>query len=117
VLQPGGRLICLTPTAATCWYKHLAPLLRREVRHLSTDQFLTGAQLEAHLTGAGLETVERRLWTFVPRGDLPAGVGPILAALDWFGRRAGVDSFAGDRSRGPADRQDRAGRPDRRSDL
>jgi 2-polyprenyl-3-methyl-5-hydroxy-6-metoxy-1,4-benzoquinol methylase len=95
VLTPGGRLICLTPNGGYVWYKHLAPLLRRPVRHLSTDRFLTGAHMEALVTAAGLETVERRLWTFVPRGDLPAGVGPVLAALDWCGRRTGMAFLRG----------------------
>jgi SAM-dependent methyltransferase len=95
VLQPRGRFICLTPNGSYYWYVHLAPLLRRDVRHLSTDQFLTGAELEGLLSSAGLETVERRLWTFVPRGDLPAGVRSMLTALDWVGQRVGVSSLRG----------------------
>jgi 2-polyprenyl-6-hydroxyphenyl methylase/3-demethylubiquinone-9 3-methyltransferase len=95
VLRPGGRFICLTPNGGYCWYTHFAPLLRREVHHLSTDRFLTAAELEQLLSLAGLETVERRCWTFVPRGDLPAGVGPILTTLDWVGLIAGVDRLRG----------------------
>jgi len=95
VLRPEGRFVCLTPNGGYCWYRRLAPLLRRDVRHLSTDLFVTRRQLEALLTAAGLETVECRLWTFVPRGDLPAGLGPVLGVLDRFGRRTGMASLRG----------------------
>jgi 2-polyprenyl-6-hydroxyphenyl methylase/3-demethylubiquinone-9 3-methyltransferase len=89
VLTPDGRFVCLTPNGAYCWYRHVAPMLGRDVRHLSTDRFLTPAELEALLHAAGLETTKRLFWTFVPSGDLPAGTKPILAALDWCTRLTG----------------------------
>ncbi|MBX6355628.1 MAG: class I SAM-dependent methyltransferase [Micromonosporaceae bacterium] len=87
VLTPGGRFVCLTPNGGYCWYRHLAPMLGRDVRHLSTDRFLTLAELEALLDTAGLHTIERCFWTFVPSGDMPAGAVSILTALDWCTRR------------------------------
>jgi ubiquinone/menaquinone biosynthesis C-methylase UbiE len=87
VLRPSGRFVCLTPNGGYCWYRHLAPLLGRDVRHLSTDHFLTPAELESVLDAAGLRTVARRFWTFVPSGDLPAGAERFLTALDWCTRR------------------------------
>jgi 2-polyprenyl-6-hydroxyphenyl methylase/3-demethylubiquinone-9 3-methyltransferase len=89
VLTPGGRFVCLTPNGGYCWYRHLGPMLGRDVRHLSTDRFLTLAGLESLVAGAGLTTVARRYWTFVARGDVPAGAGPLLTALDWCTRRTG----------------------------
>jgi hypothetical protein len=89
VLAPGGRLVCLTPNGGYAWYRHVAPVLRREVRHLSTDHFVTRAELDALVRAAGLSVVERRYWTFVPRGDMPAGVGPVLAGLDGLGQLTG----------------------------
>jgi 2-polyprenyl-6-hydroxyphenyl methylase/3-demethylubiquinone-9 3-methyltransferase len=89
VLTPGGRFVCLTPNAGYCWYRHLAPALGRDVRHLSTDRFVTTAELGSLLRAAGLNAVTHRYWTFVPRGDVPAGVGPILTALDWCARPTG----------------------------
>lgn len=88
VLRPGGRFVCLTPNGGYCWYRHVAPMLGRDVRHLSTDCFLAPAELESLLSAAGLETLAHCFWTFVPRGDLPAGTGPILTALDWCARPA-----------------------------
>jgi 2-polyprenyl-6-hydroxyphenyl methylase/3-demethylubiquinone-9 3-methyltransferase len=86
VLTPGGRFVCLTPNADYCWYRHVAPALGRDVRHLSTDHFVTMAELESLLSAAGLKVVAHRYWTFVPRGDMPAGVGAILTAVDWCAR-------------------------------
>ena len=88
-LVPGGRFVCLTPNGGYCWYRHIAPALGREVRHLSTDHFVTRTELESLVAGAGLRMLARRYWTFVPRGDLPAGLGPVLTALDRAGRRLG----------------------------
>jgi 2-polyprenyl-6-hydroxyphenyl methylase/3-demethylubiquinone-9 3-methyltransferase len=82
VLVPGGRLVCLTPNGGFAWYRHLAPLLGREVRHLSTDHFVTRTELDSLVRGAGLRPVARCYWTFVPRGDMPAGLGAVLSALD-----------------------------------
>jgi 2-polyprenyl-6-hydroxyphenyl methylase/3-demethylubiquinone-9 3-methyltransferase len=61
VLRPGGRFVCLTPNGGYCWFRHLAPMFGRDVRHLSTDRFLTPAELESLLTAAGLETMPRSL--------------------------------------------------------
>jgi SAM-dependent methyltransferase len=95
VLRPAGRFIVLTPNGGYCWYRHLAPLLGLDVRHLSTDHFLTAGELEGLLGGAGLTIVARRYWRFVPQGDLPGGWAPILRALDWCGRRAGIGYLRG----------------------
>lgn len=95
VLTPAGRFVCLTPNGGYGWYRHVAPLLGHDVRHLSTDHFVTRAELASLLDEAGLETIALQSWTFVPRGDMPAGVASILTALDWCGRRAGWSYLRG----------------------
>lgn len=95
VLKPTGMFISLTPHGGYCWYRHIAPALGIDVRHLSTDQFLTAGELQRLLHGAGLQIVDCRYWRFVPRGDLPGGWAPILQALDWCGERAGIGYFRG----------------------
>jgi ubiquinone/menaquinone biosynthesis C-methylase UbiE len=87
VLTPSGRFVCLTPNGGYCWYRHAAVILNQDVRHLSTDRFLTTDELESLLSAAGLKTIARRFWTFVPSGDLPAGTEAILTFLDWCTRR------------------------------
>jgi SAM-dependent methyltransferase len=95
VLKSGGMFVVLTPNGGYCWYRHVAPALGLDVRHLSTDEFLTAGELEGLLRGAGLKTVARRYWRFVPRGDLPAGWGAILRALDWCGEGTGMGYLRG----------------------
>jgi 2-polyprenyl-6-hydroxyphenyl methylase/3-demethylubiquinone-9 3-methyltransferase len=95
VLKPRGKFICLTPNGGYCWYRHVAPVLGIDSRHLSTDQFLTAGELEGLLSSAGLEIVARRHWRFVPRGDLPGGWGLVLQMLDWWGERAGIGYLRG----------------------
>lgn len=94
-LKPAGMFVVLTPNGGYCWYRHLAPALGLDVRHLSTDRFLTAGELEGLLSGTGLQIVARRHWRFVPHGDLPGGWGPILRVLDWCGERAGVGYLRG----------------------
>ena len=95
VLKPGGMFIGLTPNGDYCWYRHLAPVLGLDTRHLSTDHFLTAGELEGLLSGAGLEIVGRRHWRFVPQGDLPGGWGLVLRVLDVCGERAGIGYLRG----------------------
>ncbi|MBV8161662.1 MAG: methyltransferase domain-containing protein [Acidimicrobiia bacterium] len=95
VLVPGGAFVCLTPNGGWWWYRVLAPLLARDVRHLSTDRFLTARQLRALAVGAGLRVTALGHWRFVPRGDLPVGLGPVLAAADSVGERLGVGWLRG----------------------
>jgi len=95
VLRPGGVFVCLTPNGSYWWYRFLAPLLRRDTRHLSTDRFLTLEEVRGFVEDVGLrvETVEH--WRFVPRGDLPIGLGPLLGAADKIGQRLGIGWLRG----------------------
>jgi len=95
VLRPRGMFIGLTPNGGYCWYRHVAPILGIDSRHLSTDRFLTADELEELLSGAALEIVARQHWRFVPQGDLPGGWGPMLRVLDWCGERAGIGYLRG----------------------
>ena len=95
VLKPAGRFVVLTPNGGYCWYRHLAPALGVDVRHLSTDHFLMAGELERLLSGARLQIVARRYWRFVPQGDLPGGWGPVLRLLDWCGERTGIGYLRG----------------------
>jgi SAM-dependent methyltransferase len=95
VLRGGGRFVCLTPNGGSWWYRWLAPLLRRETRHLSTDHFLTKAELEAMLGSAGFGDVRLSWWRFVPRGDVPAVVGSLLQAGEAVGDRLGIGWLQG----------------------
>jgi 2-polyprenyl-6-hydroxyphenyl methylase/3-demethylubiquinone-9 3-methyltransferase len=95
VLAPGGRFVCLTPNGDSWWYRYLAPMLRRDTRHLSTDQFVTRRELEDLLAGAGLDVVSLGWWRFVPHGDLPPLVGPLLEAGEQVGARLRIGCLQG----------------------
>lgn len=95
VLNPAGLFIGLTPHGGYCWYRHIAPALGIDSRHLSTDHFLTAGELERLVSSAGLTILTFRYWRFVPRGDLPGGWGSLLEALDRCGARAGIGYLRG----------------------
>ncbi len=95
VLRVGGSFVCLTPNGRYCWYTALAPRLGLDTRHLSTDRFLTPAELDALVRDARLtpDPVER--WRFIPKGDVPPAVGHLLHGLDLVGAATGAGSLRG----------------------
>lgn len=86
VLKVGGSFACLTPNGGYCWYRHLAPRLGLDTRHLSTDRFLTAGELRALVADAGMEVRRLEQWRFVPRGDIPGPWSLVLHGLDAVGR-------------------------------
>ncbi len=86
VLAPGGRFVLMTPNGGHPWYRRIAPALGVDTRHWSTDRFLDRPLLRRMLDEAGLVLEADRPWTFVPRGDLPPGFGPLLDAIELAGR-------------------------------
>lgn len=90
VLKPQGRFFCLTPHGGFLWYKAIAPLLRMETRHLSTDRFLTRKKFVQMLGASGFGSVEAGYWKFIPKGDMPRGLATVLEKLEVVGRLPGM---------------------------
>jgi 2-polyprenyl-6-hydroxyphenyl methylase/3-demethylubiquinone-9 3-methyltransferase len=95
ILKPGGAFVCLTPNGDYVWYRQLAPRLGLSIRHLSTDRFLGKTELVALLSGSGLILDRLQPWTFIPRGDMPAGWARVLQFLDRVGRLTGRTGWRG----------------------
>jgi SAM-dependent methyltransferase len=95
VLAPGGRFFCLTPDGGHPWYRTIAPLLGFSTKHLSTDRFLTRADLTGLLRDAGFARANLGSWTFIPKGDMPPALGLLLDGLDAVGRVARLASLRG----------------------
>jgi SAM-dependent methyltransferase len=95
VLKMGGRFFCLTPNADYVWYRTIAPVLGFGTKHLSSDRILTREEFFALLAQAGFRRNRSVPWTFVPKGDVPGLVAPLLTMLDVIGRHARLDSFRG----------------------
>jgi ubiquinone/menaquinone biosynthesis C-methylase UbiE len=95
VLKIGGRFFCLTPNADYVWYRTIAPVLGFDTKHLSSDRILTYEELSVLLDQAGFRRRRAVPWTFIPKGDVPALVAPLLTMLDVIGRHARLDSFRG----------------------
>lgn len=95
VLKPGGRLFCLTANANYVWYRTIAPLIGIATKHLSSDRFLNRDEFVGLLDQAGLRDIRSSAWTFIPKGDMPALFGFLLAGLDSIGRCARLNSLRG----------------------
>jgi SAM-dependent methyltransferase len=95
ILKSGGRFFCLTVHGGYFWYRSLAPLLRLETRHLSTDRFLEKAELTGMLKKAGFRRIESGYWTFIPKGDMPLILNFVCQGLDIIGRSFGLNSLRG----------------------
>lgn len=86
LLKPRGRFFCLTPHGDYIWYRALAPLLRMDTKHLSTDKFLKPRELVELLEASGFRHVRVGYWTFIPKGDMPSVLGSVLTGLDRIGK-------------------------------
>ncbi|RQW80045.1 MAG: class I SAM-dependent methyltransferase [Methylococcus sp.] len=95
ILKPGGAFVCLMPNGDYIWYRWLAPGLGLSIRHLSTDRFLGEAELFTLLSGSDLVLDRLQPWTFIPRGDMPAGWARVLQFVDKGGRLTGRTSWRG----------------------
>lgn len=95
VLKPGGAFVGLTPNGDQVWYRWLAPRLGFATRHLSTDRFLGRTALVQLLEAAGFRVERLGYWTFIPRGDMPAGWATVLGMADRIGRALGLGILRG----------------------
>jgi SAM-dependent methyltransferase len=94
-LKPGGSFVCLTPNGDFVWYAWLAPRLGLATTHLSSDRFVGAAEFRQLLREAGLCPETLGHWTFIPRGDLPPCLAPLLALGDWFGKQLRIPRLRG----------------------
>jgi SAM-dependent methyltransferase len=95
VLKPQGCFFCLTPNGDYLWYRFLAPLLRLDIKHLSTDKFLTHIEMERLLTQSGFNRIHTRNWTFIPKGDIHPTLRPLLWVLDGVGNLFNLQQLQG----------------------
>ena len=95
VLKTNGAFIALTLNGEYWWYKKLAPSLKLETKHYSTDQFLSADQWMRKAHKAGFDVVEVSPWTFIPKGDMPYWTGQLLAGMDYLGRLTNRPNFRG----------------------
>ena len=86
VLKPGGEFICLSPHGNFAWYRHMAPILAVNTKHLSTDCFPTLEKVQIWCQGTNLEVNQLKWWSFVPLGDIPFSMKPFVILLDRVGR-------------------------------
>jgi 2-polyprenyl-6-hydroxyphenyl methylase/3-demethylubiquinone-9 3-methyltransferase len=95
VLKPGGTFVCLSANGGCVWYTRLAPRLRLQTQHLSTDRFVSGCEWRALLQGAGLQPLAIGSWRFVPAGDMPRWAAMMMSILDGVGTALRISSLRG----------------------
>jgi 2-polyprenyl-6-hydroxyphenyl methylase/3-demethylubiquinone-9 3-methyltransferase len=95
VLRPGGRIVLLTPNGDHIWYRSVAPALGLDTKHLSTDSFLRGREVERLLRIAGFRGVSIDYWTFIPNGDMHPVFSVALEILDRVGTLFQIGSLRG----------------------
>jgi 2-polyprenyl-6-hydroxyphenyl methylase/3-demethylubiquinone-9 3-methyltransferase len=95
VLKPGGQFVCLTPNGGYLWYRFIAPMLRLDTKHLSTDTFLNRYAMEQLLGASGFSDVSIGYWTFIPKGDIHPVLSAILQVLDRLGAFFQLGSLRG----------------------
>ncbi len=95
VLKSGGVFICLTPNAHYIWYRWVGPLLGCDTQHLSTDRFLTQAEIRDLLVAADFVPRTLGYWRFVPRGDMAHWLASLLGVADIVGLSLNISGLRG----------------------
>ena len=95
ILQSGGIFVCLTPNGDSIWYRHWAPVLGLDTRHLSSDLYVTLPLISEHMSDCGLQLSESGNWTFVPAGDVNPALALLLRVVDRAGRYLQIPAFRG----------------------
>ena len=95
VLKSRGQFTLMTPNGGYVWYRHLAPLLGAQTRHLSTDQFLRISELKKMLSKQNFSIRQSGNWTFIPRGDMNKWQSILLNILDIIGKIFKISQLRG----------------------
>jgi phage pi2 protein 07 len=85
----------MTPNGGYFWYRHLAPLLGVQTRHLSTDQFLKLSELIKMLSEQNFSIRQSGNWTFIPGGDMYRWQFTLLNIFDFIGKIFKISRFRG----------------------
>ena len=86
VLKTDGLFICLTPNAQYCWYTTFSNWLKLDTRHLNSDRFISALDFTELAGLTRLSIQQTGFWRFIPKGDMPSWIYPLLSLLDSHGK-------------------------------
>ena len=95
ILKPGGKLIGITPNRYSPWYNLIGPLVRKSMKHLSTDRYYSKRELCDMLSSTGFTDCTLNYWGFVPPGDFPAILSSILRKCEIVAEKSFLRVLAG----------------------
>ena len=95
VLKRNGKLIGITPNRYSPWYSLVGPLVRKSMKHLSTDRYYSKSELCNMLSSTGFTDCILNYWGFVPPGDFPATLSSILRKCEIVAEKTFLRVLAG----------------------
>lgn len=95
VLKRNGRFAILTLNGGYLWYKNIAPRLKIDTKHYSTDNLFSEIELAQLLAELGFTSIQIKPWTFIAKGDMPKWVAVFLTIMDHASRLFRLTNWRG----------------------